>query len=235
MAREHAGRRTGRHAKRVACSLPVILVAFVLAGCSVAVPDVKGMTVAKAASALESAGLQLGQVTKVSDTSALAGTVVAQTPPSGGSASKGAAVTLVVSKGPDQLQVPSVVGKATSDAISALEAAGFILTVDEKADASAKGTVIAQEPSTGTAIRGATVNITVSTGPEMVKVPDIGGMIDPDPVLKKAGLKSKGIAIHGPIESDAAGIGEAYRQHPSAGSLVPKGTTVTYHFWWETQ
>jgi serine/threonine-protein kinase len=215
--------------------IPVLLVAFVLAGCSVAVPDVKGMTVAKAASALESAGLQLGQVTEVSDPSSLAGTVVAQTPPAGGSASKGAAVTLVVSKGPDQLQVPPVVGKAKTDAISVLEAAGFILTVDERADASTKGTVIAQEPSSGTAMRGATVNITVSTGPEMVKVPDIGGMIDPDPVLKKAGLEPKGIPIHGPIESDAAGIGEAYRQDPGAGSLVPKGTTVTYRFWWETQ
>jgi hypothetical protein len=69
----------------------------------------------------------------------------------------------------------------------------------------------------------------------LVEVPDISGMVDPDPVLENAGLKPEGVAIHGPIESDAAGIGEAYRQDPAAGTLVPKGGTVTYHFWWESQ
>jgi serine/threonine-protein kinase len=162
------------------------------------------------------------------------GTVVAQTPPAGGSASKGAAVAIMVSKGAESLQVPSVVGKAKEDAVSALEAAGFVIAVDEETDEAAKGTVIAQAPS-GAATVGSAVNITVSKGPDLVKVPDISGLIDPDPLLKKAGLKGKGIAVHGPIESDAAGIGEAYRQDPAAGTLVPKGTTVTYHFWWESQ
>jgi len=50
-----------------------------------------------------------------------------------------------------------------------------------------------------------------------------------------SGLRGKVIAIHGPIEPDAAGIGEAYRQAPSAGVWVPKGTTVSYHSWWESQ
>ena len=61
----------------------------------------------------------------------------------------------------------------------------------------------------------------------LVEVPDISGMVDPDPVLEDAGLKPEGVAIHGPIESDAAGIGEAYRQDPAAGTLVPEGSTVS--------
>jgi beta-lactam-binding protein with PASTA domain len=68
-----------------------------------------------------------------------------------------------------------------------------------------------------------------------VQVPDIQGIVDPDPALAKAGLRGKVIAVHGPIEPDAAGIGEAYRQRPSAGAWVPKGTTVSYHSWWESQ
>jgi beta-lactam-binding protein with PASTA domain len=174
------GYKGSPRASRVAGIAFVLLVAFVLAGCTVATPDVKGMTVAKAASALEAAGFQVGSVTEVFDPSAVAGTVVAQTPSAGGRASKGAAVSLVVSKGAEPSQVPPA-------------------------------------------------------GPDMVQVPDISGMIDPDPVLKKAGLTPEGIAIHGPIESDAADIGQADRQDPPAGTLVPKGTTVTYHFWWESQ
>ena len=74
-----------------------------------------------------------------------------------------------------------------------------------------------------------------TTGVEMIRVPNIHGMLNPDPVLTRTGLRPKGIPIHGPIESDAAGIGEAYRQLPRAGALVARGTTVTYHFWWESQ
>ena len=71
---------------------------------------------------------------------------------------------------------------------------------------------------------------------EMVRVPNIQGMCgkDADTLLRRVGLKPKGIPIHGPIESDAADIGCAYRQKPRAGTLVPKGTTVTYHYWWES-
>lgn len=67
----------------------------------------------------------------------------------------------------------------------------------------------------------------------LVEVPDIHGMLDPDPVIRAAGLVPEGIPIHGPIEPDAADYMEAYRQEPAAGSMVPKGSTVTYHYWWE--
>jgi hypothetical protein len=57
-----------------------------------------------------------------------------------------------------------------------------------------------------------------AAAPDLVKVPDIGGLIDPDPLLKKAGLKPKGIAIHGPIEFDAAGIGGGLPAEPAGGN-----------------
>lgn len=213
----------------------LLAVAAFLAGCVTAVPDVRGMSVAAATKEIQSAGLVLGPVTSVSDPSAEVGTVVKQTPSAGGSASKYSVVALQVSKGPESIRVPDVIGQAEADAVAAIEAAGLVVALDHETDKSPRGTVIAQGPAGMAVASGSTIKITISSGVDSVRVPDIGGMIDPDPALKKVGLKPKGIAIHGPIESDAAGIGEAYRQKPSAGSLVPRGTTVTYHFWWESQ
>lgn len=71
--------------------------------------------------------------------------------------------------------------------------------------------------------------------PELVTVPDIEGISDPDPVLKKAGLIGEGVAVHGPIEADHGEFMEAYRQQPRPGTRVPKGTKVTYRFWYESQ
>jgi serine/threonine-protein kinase len=219
--------------------LPVVLcliaLAALLAGCVAPVPDVRGMPVASATKAIQSAGLVLGPVTRVSHPSAPVGTVVRQVPSAGGSASKYSEVALAVSTGPESPRVPDVIGRTEADAVTAIEDAGFTLTASRVSDNAASGTVIAQKPTAGKATSGDTVDITISVGAHMVRVPDIHGIIDPDPTLAKAGLKGAVIAVHGPIEPDAAGIGEAYRQRPSAGAWVPQGTTVSYHSWWESQ
>lgn len=68
-----------------------------------------------------------------------------------------------------------------------------------------------------------------------VVVPDITQdcSIDADKLLKKAGLVPKRKPIHGPIDEDAASFGCPYRQNPKAGTVVKKGSKVTYRFWWE--
>jgi len=68
----------------------------------------------------------------------------------------------------------------------------------------------------------------------MVAVPDINGMWDPRDVLEEAGLVGVEIIHHGPTEG-AGEIGEAYNQSPSAGTMVEKGSTVTYETWTESQ
>ena len=57
------------------------------------------------------------------------GQVVRQTPKSGGAAAEGDTVTLTLSKGPEMIEVPDVVGDSVDDARQALEGAGF--EVDE--------------------------------------------------------------------------------------------------------
>lgn len=218
----------GKRAKSAAA------VALTVAGFPpVATPDLSGLDKAKSEAALVATGLIMGAVTESYDDSVTAGIVASQTPAPSVETPRGSPVALVISKGPEPVAVPQVKGKTQADATTLLETAGFEVKIEQKADSAKKGIVIAQKPEGGTAQPGSTVIITVSTGVEMVKVPNIYGMMNPGPVLLKAGLEPKGISIHGPIESDAAGIGEAYRQNPKAGTLVPKGTTVSYHFWWE--
>jgi hypothetical protein len=68
-----------------------------------------------------------------------------------------------------------------------------------------------------------------------VVVPNIESNCDLDAqdVLKKFGLIGKRIDVHGPEDEDASSIGCPYRQSPKAGTIVKKGTTVTYRAWWE--
>jgi hypothetical protein len=69
----------------------------------------------------------------------------------------------------------------------------------------------------------------------MVRVPDVEGLSDASEVLRAAGLVPVAVAVHGPVDPDCAGAGEAYRQDPAPGVAVTRGSKVTYRYWWETQ
>ena len=141
----------------------------------VEVPDVTGMTEARAAAALGDAGLKAGKVTEVDDPSGVAGTVVGQSPAAGKEVDEGTKVALQVAGSPSpspspsppsSVAVPSVVGDSGSSAEAALTGAGFVVVVSESTSESvAAGLVIAQDPSGGVmAAPGSKVNIVVSTG-----------------------------------------------------------------------
>jgi len=66
--------------------------------CTVAVPDVTGLTRAEAETALANAGLTTGSVTSTCSNTVPAGTVIAQTPAGATRVSPGTAVNLVVSR-----------------------------------------------------------------------------------------------------------------------------------------
>ncbi|MGW0493904.1 Stk1 family PASTA domain-containing Ser/Thr kinase [Streptomyces sp. NPDC003007] len=99
-------------------------------GARIDVPDVTGDDEADARAQLEDAGLKVGIATeRVNSSEYDTGQVVRQTPKSGGPAAEGDTVTLTLSKGPEMIEVPDVVGDSVDDARQALEGAGF--EVDE--------------------------------------------------------------------------------------------------------
>ena len=144
------------------------------------VPSLVGFTREQATSALTDAGLLVGRVTEAFDARRPRGTVVSFSPSSGQLLRPGTEVALVLSKGPDLLPVPNVVGQALAASTQRLEKAGFGVKSSEVfSDRVAKGRVVRQDPGKGTAVRGATVALRVSKGPELIPVPDLRGSTAP--------------------------------------------------------
>ncbi|CAN7309350.1 protein kinase domain-containing protein [Arthrobacter sp. LjRoot14] len=124
------------------------------------VPDVRGQEQGAAVKALEAAGLKaVISPETVNDKKVPKGAVVAQEP-SNGTLTRGAPVTLTVSKGPKLVNVPSYIGKQANDARKALEKLGFEVRVNNVLGGFF-GTVRDQDPVDTQVPEGSVVTLTV--------------------------------------------------------------------------
>ncbi len=128
----------------------------------VKVPSVVGQDQASATSALQAVGLDVVVKTASSSTAAV-GVVTKSSPGADDTAVRGDTVTLTVSSGPKQVNVPNVFQWDRSDAIDEIEGRGFAVNVLTVAVTSndAVDTVVGQDPSGGRAAEGSTITITV--------------------------------------------------------------------------
>jgi eukaryotic-like serine/threonine-protein kinase len=193
----------------------------------VAVPQVVGLTVSSARGRLDKAGLQPSEREENSDT-VLKGKVISVSPSEGAKVDKGSSVTLVVSSGKPQADVPEVIGKSFDEASSTLQAAGFKVTrKDKESDTKDPGTVLAQDPKGGTQVdSGTTVALTVAKEPAQTAVPDVSGE-DSSVAIRK--LSSEGFEVDPQTrEVDTPdGDGVVIEQSPAAGTKAKKGSKVT--------
>ena len=129
------------------------------------VPDVRNRTVEVARETLTTAGfrVELREINSERDPS----TVLEQSPPAGTRHPKGTVVTITASKGLEQILVPNVRGRLTTDAVNLLTQTGFRTAQRNEASNDIEaGTVIRSEPASGTPLeRNSTVTLVVSTGP----------------------------------------------------------------------
>ncbi len=126
------------------------------------VPDVVGMSLSSARSALSQAGFVASVVNQPSGEPP--GQVISQTPAGGTRMAAGGTVTLFVSSGPAQATVPGVVGMSEGAARNTLAAAGFPASVSYTPGSPA-GIVIAQSPGAGSRAQpGSTVSLVVNGG-----------------------------------------------------------------------
>jgi serine/threonine-protein kinase len=111
------------------------------------VPNVVGKTIAEASNLLGQAGFTANQTSEASDTVA-EGLVIRTDPPADTPRPKGSAVTVVVSTGPAESAVPSVVGLTEANAINTVNGAGFQAVVEEVVtnDPTQDGRVVDQNP-----------------------------------------------------------------------------------------
>ena len=127
------------------------------------VPDVSGRTLAEASNLLGQNGFTVTQTSEASST-VPKDRVIRTDPPAGTPQPKGAEITVIVSSGPEQVTVPSVVGLTEANAINTLQAKGFVADVAEQetVDPAQDQRVISQDPTgNSTAPKGSTVRIVV--------------------------------------------------------------------------
>ena len=133
----------------------------------VTVPKVMDLTAAEATSVLEEAGLKVGSTTQAFSASVEAGLVMNSEPAEGASVQKGSTVDLVVSKGPEMVEVPWVVGLTAAEATSVLEKAGLKVSTEQALSVSVEeGLVMSSDPAKGASVqKGSTVDLVVSKVP----------------------------------------------------------------------
>ena len=193
----------------------------------VSVPDLKGKSADDAQKALSQAGLNGKQGDTVYSDDVSEGAVASQDTGAGSKANKGDTIVYHLSKGSEKVSIPNVVGMTQANATSKLESAGFSVNVTTSAsDDVDKGNVIKQS-DTGTAKKGSTITITVSSGASSVQVPSVVGKTESDAgsTLEKAGFRYD---IQRESSSTVA-KGNVIRQSPSSGASAKKGDTVTIY------
>ncbi len=207
-------------------------VALIVSSGKPTVPSVApGTTVEAAKVALTDARLTPRTVAaadlSVYDDAVSAGTVVRTVPAAGTEVRIGAMVSLVISRGPQPVQIPLVAGKSIQDARNAVLAAGLSLG-DHTArfdPVSADGTVLGSEPAAGDRLpRGSQVRLVINTS---VTVADVRSRSTEQATTE---LQADGYqVIVGEPRFDAdIDAGHVVGTEPAAGSRIdPNSRTVT--------
>jgi serine/threonine-protein kinase len=230
-------RRTEAYVALLVVMLAALLVVLYLLGrqlgvfggasnAQVELPNTIGMDAAAAEAQLKADGLQVKQNLQPNDVTEQ-GKVFDMDPKPGTKVDKKSLVTLLVSSGSAPAPIPNVVGQNVDDATSALEAAGFNVTTEQRQDDKrAEGTVLAQDPKAGTtANKGSSVKLTVSAGKPKVGVPD---ETLKDAAAAAGELRSLGlVAALKEQPSDSVDRGKVISTDPPGGTQVDKGSTVT--------
>lgn len=188
------------------------------------VPDLTGLPPAQARSALRSAGLAPGTVTREFSDTVAAGRVLSSDPSAGAVRPPDAAVALTVSRGVP-VDVPDLVGDSIADARQRLQGAGLRAALSPRrvfSDTAPADTVAEVSPGVSEqAGQGEAVTLTLSKGQQLVEVPDVDGKktAEAKRILQAAGFDVRVIRLFF--------FGEVTNQSPDAGEKAAKGSTVT--------
>ncbi|WP_307613468.1 Stk1 family PASTA domain-containing Ser/Thr kinase [Pseudarthrobacter sp. W1I19] len=188
-------------------------------------PKLTGSTLEEAKTGLSTAEMALGEVTEQFSETAAAGVVLSQDPAPGTPARHGTPVRLVVSKGPEPIPVPNVVGLEEDKAVDAIESAGLKadVTREEVFDKNIpEGAVVSQQPANGTLTRGGTVTLTISKGPRMVEVPSYIGK-----QAAEARRALEGLGFQVKVNNILGGFFGTVRDQDPVNTKVPEGSVIT--------
>lgn len=205
------------------------LVGYLAFGRMETVPDVRGLSAAKATQRLEDRGFKVIRDESASST-VPADTVMRQDPSALRRVRHGGRVRIVVSTGQAEATVPTVAGLTLDQAKQKLGEAGFTRVNDTRMSSAtvATDTVITTDPGPDASVpTSTTITVRVSSGPASngkVTVPDVEGSTR---TKASATLKAAGLGVSF-TEQDSRDhkAGTVLSQTPSAKSEVDPGSVV---------
>lgn len=192
----------------------------------VKIPLVANKDRAEAEKILKDAGFEV-TVEETTHDKIARGKAIGTDPAANASVARGTEIKLLVSSGREITDVPDLTGKTTEEAVKLLKDAKLVLNNEVKEEASddvPKGKIITQTPPQGSQVSAGTkVTITVSTGPEDVRVPVVTGqqVEDARENLESAGFK---VVVN---QVDSVEPKGQVLSASSEGEKLPKGSEVT--------
>jgi serine/threonine-protein kinase len=195
-------------------------------GSGLFMPEVVGLSQAKAESAVKAEGLSYTIVDGASSQYGK-GTVYSSNPAGGASVTKGQSVTLDVSTGAKTLTIPGdIIGESYQTAYNQLTGMGLSVTQTvDKNSAQAANTVLSSSPKPGTQVNAnSSVVLTVSGGG--VQVPPVTSLLanSAKDLLVSDGFK---VSIQYAAGPSGTTPGYVWSQTPSSGTTAASGSTVT--------
>jgi len=187
------------------------------------VPELVGLTVEEATAALKSKNLKIGRVSEKYNYTLEAGRIIDGNPPSGSPVRKDSSVDLIISKGPEQIELTNFEGKTSDQAQSELTSAGLIVNSNyEYSETVPIGTVISQTPSdVSTVGKGEKIELVISKGPSKIFIPNVYSL------SKKAAtkiLEDLGFIVEFKYIANKKTVTNMV---PKSGTAVTPGSTVT--------
>lgn len=193
----------------------------------VAMPMVENKPIDEATQILTDLGLVVEATEKQASAEVPVDYVLDQSVEEGVEVKKGFTVSLIVSSGAKDSNVPNVIDQKEAEAIEMITNNGFAVgAVDEEFSEMPAGIVINQSPRSGTDLKeGSSIDITISKGPKEVKyvVPPVKGMTirEAETALTKLGFKLGRIDKEFSTDEKGLVIAQSYM-----GVEMPTGTVV---------
>jgi serine/threonine-protein kinase len=153
-------------------------------------------------------------------------------PEAGTPVESGSPVTVVMSAGPEQIEVPELDDSMDRAAVEAafegvdLEVQFTDPVEDDEVD---EGNFVSSDPRSGTSVPvGSTVQVTLSAGAGQVEVPNVAQRTQDEArsALEAANLTAGTVQT---VDEPGAEAGQVIRTDPTAGTLVDAGTAVTLY------
>lgn len=198
---------------------------------SIEIPDVSGKTADTAVLELTRAGFESIESQEEYSQDVLAGFVIETNPAAGQTVPREATIIVMVSQGPEPVDVPDLVGNSISQAQQILSDLGLLLvvsntTIEVPLDSGLLGNVADQSPSRGTTVEVGS-EVTVQLGsPIQVTVPDLDGMTGTE-AQDAASAVGLNVDIVGTTVTNNQSLADTVaNQDPAAGTTVNEGSFI---------